>query len=186
MKIKTYGDAYHSQNQKGHTGTKNNIPLDVSSNKSSISNYEHDDKLHIPNTKSKKWYNASYFLCKNCTRMSWGKKHFIEHLAAVHKVKTPKKELSSFASRFEEHEYTCKICQKIMKHERPAIGYHLKHAHNMTVPEYEHLHEDENPKTESDNIVENVPDNKHKADKYNAIRALKFFQSRQKKKPNHL
>ena len=170
MKIQKYGDVYHSQTQKGQTSTNKITPLEVSSNQILTSTYEHVDQLHILDPTSKKWYNASYFICKNCAWMSWVKKDYIEHLSAVHRVKTPNNELSSFATQFEEHEYTCKICQKIMKHERPAIAHHLKHVHNLTIPEYEHLHENENSKTKSDNTVENVPDNKPKGE-YNAIEA---------------
>ena len=65
MKIQKYGDAYHSQNKERQTGATNKILSDVSSNKSLISDYEHDNNLHIPNTKSEKWYNSSYFLCNN-------------------------------------------------------------------------------------------------------------------------
>ena len=116
----------------------------VSLNENSISDSEQEYKPPVPNTKSTKWFNGSYFHCNICDSRLWGEKEFMEHLTGVHEVNTPMNNLKSYASKCVEYKYTCKMCHKILKHERHYIGCHMKGVHNMTVLEYEHLHENKN------------------------------------------
>jgi hypothetical protein len=92
-------------------------------------------------TTEKNWYNASYFKCKDCDTISWGRKHFGEHLVRHHKGGPTDNRRSKFsfekASEYKEYKYSCKICRVEVWHERPAIGGHLKTKHSLTITEYE-------------------------------------------------
>jgi len=92
-------------------------------------------------TKEKKWSDGSYFKCKTCSHLYWGRKHFYEHLGRVHMVSLAMSQLGEFASSYEEQEYQCRVCLAGLPHERPAISKHMASRHGLTMLQYETEHE---------------------------------------------
>ena len=95
------------------------------------------DSDSINSSAERKWYHGTFYNCKDCWKTFYGEEYFRKHLGSKHKSYPMSiQELRELSSQFEETLYTCKVCEKKVKHEFKNIYVHLK-KHSLSMNEYE-------------------------------------------------
>ena len=80
------------------------------------------------------WYSGIEYTCKHCSVMISNIASLRVHLKTKHNISAAMKEAESHA-KYKDSDYTCKICDKKVKHERTNIETHMR-IHSLTTKEY--------------------------------------------------
>ena len=113
------------------------------------------------NCAQRKWYHGTFYNCKDCHKTFYGQEYFRKHLSNKHKSYPMSiQEMRVLSSQYEETLYTCKVCEKKVKHEFKNIYVHLK-KHSLTINEYEttfvSIKEEVGTLPSVRNVDENIP-----------------------------
>jgi len=132
--------------------------IDMKKNESVIDNFDSSlvpAQLDIPHEPApqveRKWYQGTYYKCKECKNILYGQDFFKKHLRS-HSIQVKTfKDLSGFAEQYEEKLYACKVCKREIKHEFKNIHSHLKTVHSLTMFDYEYQFRNESYVVKDDN-----------------------------------
>jgi len=80
------------------------------------------------------WYSGIEYTCKHCSALVSNIASLRVHLKTKHNISAAMKEAESHAE-YKDSDYTCKICDKKVKHERTNIETHMR-IHSLTTKEY--------------------------------------------------
>ena len=87
------------------------------------------------------WYQQCLYVCQICQSTYYSTSALNNHTKVKHNM-----ERDAYLSQFGDkgkliEDYSCKICNRVMKCEGKALGSHMKNVHKMSIEEYTRLHE---------------------------------------------
>jgi len=95
------------------------------------------------------WYQQCLYVCQICQSTYYSTSALNNHTKVKHNM-----ERDAYLAEFGDkgkliEDYTCKVCNRVMKCEGKALGSHMKNVHKMSIEEYSRIHEP-NRNTEHD------------------------------------
>eukprot|EP00092_Neocalanus_flemingeri_P006549 GFUD01007060.1.p1 GENE.GFUD01007060.1~~GFUD01007060.1.p1 ORF type:complete len:649 (+),score=134.81 GFUD01007060.1:224-1948(+) len=87
------------------------------------------------------WYQQCLYVCQICQSTYYSTSALNNHAKVKHNIER-EQYLVQFGTKGKLIEdYTCKICNRVMKCEGKALGSHMKNVHKMSIEEYTRVHE---------------------------------------------
>jgi hypothetical protein len=97
--------------------------------------------FHDVTKEDRPWYQQCLYVCQICQSTYYSTSALNNHTKVKHNMER-EAYLAQFGTKGKLIEdYTCKICNRVMKCEGKALGSHMKNVHKMSIEEYTRLHE---------------------------------------------